>query len=56
MREGLDALIGVGREQLLDVGFWQRGPGARPLAGFQGCPLIFSLHPLPKGAHKKTYT
>ena len=34
-------------------GFFERGPGARPLAGFQGCPLNYPLPPLPSGACKK---
>jgi len=28
----------------------ERGPGARPLTGFQGCPLIFPLLPQPQAA------
>src|SRR5437667_7916096 len=33
--------------------FLKRGPGARPLAGFQGCPLTFHLFPPPSGSTKK---
>src|SRR6266516_3109344 len=44
---------GRGPLHLSSVDFLQRGPGVQPLAGFQGCPLRFSLLSLPKGAHRK---
>ena len=37
-------------QEFSGIGFLERGPGVRPLAEFQECPLISPPLPLPKGA------